>query len=145
MWADPLIRVNKYKEDDLKSQLAEIREQILYSQTELEKVTQLLEVERQQYEQNMCNQAVLPQAMSQFFTYTGKLQDDIQALAGQIQNLRKMEFGLIETLKAVAQKRILLEGIRERHMKEQNLKREKKEELLMEDLAQNQFIEERKK
>lgn len=139
-WADPVVRVNKVKEDELKNQLRFIHDAIYQKEDEIKVMKNILSQNNENL-QNAVKKNVSPQIIPQFTAYAQTLRQKIQFEIGNLRTLHEKKEHINTIYKSVAQKRILLEGIQKKGIQKILKERENKEELFISDITQAEFIE----
>jgi flagellar biosynthesis chaperone FliJ len=138
-WADTLIRVHKHQEDALKAQMADTARAVCQVENEI----CVLQRDLAQAEKEVCQftkAATVPHLLAQLLSFCRNLQVRVSWCETRLAQMRKQENQLREQLRAVAEKRILLDNLRQKYCREAMAEVMHKEEELATEASLQQFV-----
>lgn len=138
-WADTLIRVQKYQEQALQMQMAETAGAMRQLRQQIDQLCQDLV----QADQACCQiqPAQPPHLMAQQAMFCHSLRNSIAWHETRLCQLREQESRLRGQLRAIAEKRIVLTNLRQKHCQQAEAEITRKEEELASEVSLQEFAQ----
>ena len=140
VWVDPLIKINKHKEDSLKMELGKILKKVFAIEDKIKRLEKAKD-EHQKQVNTLLQQPAGLNIICQTIDYIDSIKNNIKILLKELNQLKNEENNCRKLLQSIAKKRKLLAGIHDEHVKQEVAKIEKKEEDFLAEIAQYKFRE----